>query len=188
MSEHAEKFIGHLEVLKERDRGALATLRHSLAFEPGSYPKAFPHVERFAGSAAHERDSRRLALYAVAGLFARHPRHESSRSFAAAFGEVLRRKSKPNDPNKSIEGRFVALLGADAENVVEYLRQAISLLASEDIGLNYARLLDDLTIWMNPVSDSARRDQKRQNWARDFYRVSQMTNTASNSSTNEKED
>ncbi|MGI0813526.1 hypothetical protein ACRCPG_33695 [Pseudomonas aeruginosa] len=37
MSEHAEQFIAHLHALKERDRGALAALRHSLAFAPGCY-------------------------------------------------------------------------------------------------------------------------------------------------------
>jgi len=175
VSEHAEQFIAHLEGLRARDRGALAALRHSLAFDPGCYPKAFPYVERFAGAAAHERDARRLALYLVAGLYARHPQHQPGQSFAAAFGDLLHRRSKPKEPNKSIEGRFVALLGADAENLHEYLRQAISLLAAENIGLNYARLLDDLTLWLNPGIDPARRDQKRQSWARDFYRAVQAT-------------
>lgn len=166
MSEHAEQFIAHLIALKERDRGAMAVLRHSLAFEPGCYPKAFPYVERFVGSAVHERDARRLALYAVAGLFALHP-HQQGQSFATALGELLRRRESP-----SIEGRFIALLGADAENIVEYLRQAVSLLAAEDIGCDYARLLADLSQWMNPNADPSR---LRQRWARDFYRAVQAT-------------
>ncbi|EIK54347.1 CRISPR-associated Cse2 family protein [Stutzerimonas stutzeri TS44] len=164
MSEHAEQFIAHLIALKARDRGALAALRHSLAFEPGSYPRAFPYVERFAGAVAHERDARRLALYAVAGLFARHP-HKQAQSFATAMGELMSRRQSP-----SIEGRFIALLGADAENIVEYLRQAVSLLAADDIGCDYARLLDDLTQWLNPNADPSR---LRQRWARDFYRAAQ---------------
>lgn len=164
MSEHAEQFIAHLNALKERDRGALAALRHSLAFEPGSYPKAFPYVERFAGAAVHERAARRLALYAVAGLFARHPQ-QGSQSFATTLGELMARRQSP-----SIEGRFVALLGADAENIVDYLRQAVSLLAADDIGCDYARLLDDLSQWLNPHADPSR---LRQRWARDFYRAVQ---------------
>ncbi|MEO4045673.1 type I-E CRISPR-associated protein Cse2/CasB [Pseudomonas sp. CAU 1711] len=164
MSEHAEQFIAHLHALKERDRGALAALRHSLAFEPGCYPRAFPYVERFAGAAVHERDARRLALYAVAGLFARHPQSHSQ-SLAAALGELMARRQSP-----SIEGRFIALLGADAENIVDYLRQAVSLLAAEDIGCDYARLLDDLSHWLNPNADPSR---LRQHWARDFYRAAQ---------------
>lgn len=167
MSEHATAFVAHLQRLKESDRGALATLRHSLAFEPGSYPKAFPYVERFVGSALHERDARRLALYAVAGLFARHPDHKAQ-SFASAFGELMRSRN-----SESIEKRFIALLGADAENIVDYLRQAVSLLAAEGIGCDYARLLDDLSCWMNPIIDAPERNRVRRHWARDFYRAVQ---------------
>ena len=172
MSEHAEQFIAHLHALKERDRGALAALRHSLAFEPGCYPRAFPYVERFAGAAVHERDARRLALYAVAGLFARHPQ-QSPQSFAAAFGELMSRRQSP-----SIEGRFIALLGADAENVVDYLRQAISLLAADGIGCDYARLLDDLSRWLSPAGDPS---LLRQRWARDFYRAAQASHEPTDS-------
>lgn len=162
MSEHTESFIAHLIALEKRDRGALATLRHSLAFEPGTYVKAFPHVERFTGVARHERDPYRLALYLGAGLFARHP-HTHERSFATALGELMRKRE-----SQSIEGRFVALLSADAENIAVYLRQAISLLASDNLGLNYANLLRDLSVWLNPNIDPSR---LRQQWARDFYRA-----------------
>ncbi|MDR0701763.1 MAG: type I-E CRISPR-associated protein Cse2/CasB [Azoarcus sp.] len=167
MNEHSRSFIRYLQTLKERDKGALAVLRHSLAFEPGTYSKAFSYIERFAGEAAHERDARRLAPYAVAALFARHPHHTENKSFAAAFGELMRRRE-----SDSIERRFIALLGADAENIVDYLRQATSLLAAEDIGCDYARLLEDLSSWMNPLKIE-KRDNLRQHWARDFYRAMQ---------------
>lgn len=167
MSDHADDFIQYLQNLKSRDRGALATLRHSLAFDPGTYPKAFPYVERFAGSATHERDARRVALYTIAGLYARHP-EQASQSFATALGELMRRRE-----TTSVEQRFVALLGADPENIADYLRQAISLLAAENIGCDYARLLDDLSRWMNPNVNQSERDRLRQRWARDFYRAAQ---------------
>ncbi|TBV04968.1 type I-E CRISPR-associated protein Cse2/CasB [Stutzerimonas kirkiae] len=166
MSTHSEQFVAHLQGF---DRRALAVLRHSLAFAPGSDTRAFPYVERFAGAAVHEHDARRLALYAVAALFARHPQ-QAGRSFATAFGELLSRRSTPREPNKSIEGRFIALLGADAENIVDYLRQAVSLLSAEDLGFDYARLLDDLSRWLNPRFDPS---DLRQRWARDFYRAAQ---------------
>lgn len=167
MSDHADDFIYYLQSLKSRDRGALATLRHSLAFEPGAYPKAFPYVERFVGNAAHERDARRLALYTVAGLYARHP-EQASQSFATALGELMHRRK-----SASVEQRFITLLGADPENIANYLRQAVSLLASENISCDYARLLDDLSRWMNPAADQTERDRLRQRWARDFYRAAQ---------------
>lgn len=171
MSEHAEKFVAHLNTLNDKDRGAMAALRHSLAFEPGAYPKAYPYVESFVGSDTHERDAYRLALYAVAGLFARHP-HQRAQSLASAFGELMQLRSKPGEPNKSIESRFIALLGADAENVVDYLRQIVTLLASDGVGLDYARLLVDLSQWLNPHYDHSR---LRQRWAREFYRSAQST-------------
>lgn len=165
---NTEAFIAHLEALNQRNRGALAALRHSLAFAPGSDPRAYPYVERFAGNAAHERDARRLALYAVAGLYALHPQ-QATQSLGSALGELYR------DGSGSIEGRFIALLGADPENIVDYLRQAISLLAAKSLGLDYGRLLDDLSQWMNPHSDPG---WLRQRWARDFYRAAQPTPAA----------
>lgn len=174
MSEHAERFIEYLLRLagKQGDRGAMATLRHSLAFAPGCYPPAYPYVEPFVGNERSVRDARRLALYGVAGLFARHPEHRPQ-SFASAFGELLRRHVSAGKGNgESVEKRFIALLGADPENVLDYLRQAISLLAATELGLDYARLLDDLSHWMRPEGD---RDRLRQIWARDFYRAAQAT-------------
>ncbi|MDX3905106.1 MAG: type I-E CRISPR-associated protein Cse2/CasB [Pigmentiphaga sp.] len=164
----AQDFVAHLEgLVRKKDNAALARLRHSLAFPPGSYPPAFPHVERFVPADAHERDAYRLALYVVAGLFARHPQ-QTSRSFASAFADLQRRRE-----SGSIEQRFVALLGADPDNIANYLRQATTLLAADGIGLDYVQLIEDLSRWMNPYIDPVRRDRIRQHWARDFYRAAQ---------------
>jgi CRISPR system Cascade subunit CasB len=161
-------FIEYLQSLQDRrERKAVATLRHSLAFVPGTYPPAFPYVERFVSTEAHERDGRRLALYAVAGLFALHPLQQE-RSFSRAFGELMAGRN-----SASIEQRFVALLSADSDNVVTYMRQAVSLLKADSQGFDYAGLLDDLGRWMNPFLDPERRDLIRQRWARDFYRSNQ---------------
>lgn len=165
VSEHAQRFLLYLQSLKKQNRGALAQLRRSLAFDPGTYSPAYPYVERFVSKDSHELDARRLALYVVAGLFARHP-GVGTKNFAAAFGELFCKRN-----SDSIEKRFIALLAADAENIHAYLRQAISLLAAGDISLDYAALLDDLTLWMSPWGDTDRLDRLRQRWARDFYRV-----------------
>lgn len=165
MSEHADQFVKHLQTLDEDNRGAMATLRHSLAFAPGAFPGAYPYVERFVSRDRHASDARRLALYAVAGLFALHP-EQQARSFAAAFGALWREKERD-----SIEKRFIALLSADAENIVDYLRQATRLLKSESYGYDYAGLLDALAIWMDPRAGQERLDRLRRDWARDFYRA-----------------
>lgn len=164
MSEHSTAFVAHLARIAEHDRGALAALRRSVAFDPGAYPPAYPSVERFSGAAVREDDSRRRALYIVAGLFAMHPRHAVGAPIGTATGVLMRRRA-----SESIEGRFIALLAADPENVHQYLRPLISLLAADGIGVDYASLLDDLTIYVNPFADQ-RRDTVRQRWARDFYR------------------
>lgn len=165
MSAHSMDFVAYLVGLTDRDRGALATLRHSLAFAPGAYPPAYPVVERFVGANVHADDARRLALYVVAGLFALHPRHAHGTSIGTALGTLMARRG-----SDSIEGRFVALLSADPEHVHEYLRQLVSLLAAEGIAFDYAQLLDALSAHLNRFADD-RRDAVRQRWARDFYRM-----------------
>jgi CRISPR system Cascade subunit CasB len=165
MSEFAQRFIAHLQDLHERDRGAMAVLRRSLGFAPGGYPPAYPYVERFVSAERHAQDASRLALYLTAGLYAAHPR-QGEKSLADSLGELMLQRD-----SASIEQRFVALLGADAENVAVYLRQIISLLAADDRPLDYRALLRDLGIWLNPQIDAERLDSIRQRWARDFYRA-----------------
>jgi len=165
MSEYAQNFIAHLERLYDRDRGALAVLRRSLGFAPGTYVPAYPYVERFVAAERHAQDASRLALYLVAGLYAANPR-QAEQSLATSLGGLMRLRD-----SASIEQRFIALLGADAENLAFYLRQIISLLAAGDQPLDYSALLQDVSLWLNTRIDSERRDAVRQRWARDFYRA-----------------
>jgi CRISPR system Cascade subunit CasB len=164
-STHARDFVAYLEALAEKDRGALAALRRSLGFRPGGYPAAFPFVERFVGHDRHAEDPLRKALYLVAGLYALHPAHRDNESFAAAFGQLRVQRG-----SESIEKRFIALLSSDPENMPNYLRQAVSLLAAEGLAFDYAALLTDLSRWLNPFAQE-QRDALRQRWARDFYRA-----------------
>lgn len=161
-NETSARFIQYLKESFERNTAARATLRRSLAFEPGCWPPAYPWVERFAGESS---DAQRRALYAVAALYARHPQ-QGSATLASALGQLMAdRKSD------SIEKRFVALLAADAENLMDYLRQIISLLAADEKAIDYAALLDDLRVLLNPYADPDWRDRIRQQWARAFYRA-----------------
>lgn len=172
MSDHAQSFITHLISLKDRDRGALAHLKRSLGFDPGAYPGAYPYVERFVGADKHADDPRRHALYLTAGLFALHSVHCEDMSFATALGRVgwLRKSGNIEQRSSNIERRFIALLGAEPESLPTLLRQSVSLLAADDQGCDYVRLLDDLARWLDPFQPEAR-DQLRQRWARDFYRA-----------------
>jgi CRISPR system Cascade subunit CasB len=176
MNTREDRFVQHLIALNEKkDRGPMATLRHSLAFEPGQYVKALPLVEPFVVKDWHAQDSRRLALYAVAGLYAKHPQQRDGKSLSAAFGEFQRDRRNEGRSN-SLERRFIALLEADESAVLDHLRQVIALLSSTDAGLDYHQLLLDLTTWMNPLSPYL--DKVKQRWARDFYIASQPSNEA----------
>ena len=168
MSEHAQSFITYLTSLKEYDRGAFAHLKRSLGFEPGSYPRAYPYVERFVGADKHADDPWRKALYLTAGIYAYHPQHSPNTSLAAAFGRLARERG-----SGSLEQRFIALLGAESESLPSLLRQMVSLLNADGIGCDYARLLDDLARWFGALdtADERKRDWVRQQWARDFYRA-----------------
>jgi CRISPR system Cascade subunit CasB len=168
VTSHCQPLVEHLQRLKsQKQLGPLATLRHSLAFSPGAYPPAYPIVERYVGRERHALDGRRLALYVVAGLYARNPRQQAQ-SFATAWAHL-----KLKSGSESIEHRFIALLEADADSVAEHLRHAFSLLAAHDIGCDFAALGDDLCVWMDPQADPNRRDRIRQQWVRDFYRALQ---------------
>lgn len=164
MSDLGQNFVRHLQRLREQDRGALATLRRSLSFAPGAYPPAYPYIERFAGVDRQASDPFRLALYLVAGLYALHPETSTS-SLASGLGELMHRRD-----SGSIESRFIALLGADPENLAEYLRHTVTLFAADKLGIDHCMLLDDLVVWLNPYA-SEKRDQIRQKWAREFYGI-----------------
>ena len=165
MSEHAQAFITYLSELEQHDRGALAHLRRSLGFAPGTFPRAYPYVERFVSRDSHAEDPRRKALYLAAGLFALHPEHRDGETLASALGALARDRE-----SASIEQRFIALLGTEPESLPSLLRQTVSLLAADDRPCDYVRLLDDLSLWLKPFATDGR-DWIRQRWARDFYRV-----------------
>ncbi len=164
MSDQSQAFVLHLQSLAESNRGALAALRRSAGFSPGAYPPAFPYVERFVPGDLHAEDSYRLALYVTAALFARNPVHVEGRSMAAALGDLMRERK-----SDSIEKRFIALLAADADDLPNYLRQIVALLAADGYALDYSNLLNDLSRYLNPFRPDDR-DRVRQRWARDFYK------------------
>lgn len=178
MSELHTRFIAHLEALKERDRGALAALRHSLSFTPGTHAPAMPWVEPFAVKDG-TREPQRLALYLVAGLYAAHPRHCGGAPLARGLGQVKIRRD-----STSIERRFIALLSADAESLPVHLRHAVALLAAEELPCDYTQLADDLARWLDPWQDEAR-DRVRQRWAREFYRQLAQADTTTETAATE---
>lgn len=165
MNDAYQAFVEHLQRLAETNRGALAELRRSLTFSPGTAPRVFPHVEPFLARDEHPDSARRLACYLTAGLFALHPQQQAT-TLGRAMGELYRQQEQ----SPSVEGRFIALLESDGETLAEPLRHCVSLLKAHDLAIDYRALLVDLIIWFNPNRQDEL-DKLRRRWACDFYRT-----------------
>lgn len=155
------------------DRGTLAALRRGLAVEEeqlfelyGYLPPSF-----LAGLPAGED---RLYLM-VAALFGYHPAYFTEAELKERhrnLGESLRLLALAKAPAggeeedllpEPLKRRMEALLGAHRDDLFGYLRQAISLLKTEEIKVDWAQLLSDLQAW----EWSGRPVQWR--WSRSFY-------------------
>jgi CRISPR system Cascade subunit CasB len=149
-------FIDYLYTLaKKEDRGALATLRRGLGQPPGTVTEMFRYV------IPHLPNDRRQerACFLIAPLFALHPKIAESGNMGAHLA-----RTRTEAGEEALERRFTALLSAHADDLAEYLRQAVSFLKSkEEIPVNWNQLFWDILNW----DDEDRRVQKE--WARAFW-------------------
>jgi CRISPR system Cascade subunit CasB len=150
-------FIDWLEARRGEDPRIRADLKRSLAFEPAAYVPAFRWVEPFLQGDCSPW--RRKAHYLVAGLWALHGEQEGSR---VGLGVAVARHQNQSN-SSSTEGRFIALLDADEDQLPHRLRQMVSLLKEQS--LDFGALLEGILRWRN--------DSKwtQNDWARDFYRT-----------------
>lgn len=171
VDERAARFVSELAQL---DRGDLAGLRRSLGGdERGAYWLEGLYVRSGYGEAkAHEKE----ALGLVAGLYALKPpsrddkeegqeaEQEQAEAKAAApapsIGVLMGRLYTAQGARPSTEKRFLALLDADRDGLPHHLRQAVTLLATENLTPDWTQLVGDLLYWG---------DRVRRRWARDFY-------------------
>ena len=163
MSEKTDRFVSYLWKL---DRKAFAELRRSLSDEPGRAIPAIPYVERFTlGEYAWNRQM----YYLVAGLFClveRPLEHGATppKPVEQSFGRSVGRLYLAKEKSASTERRFIRLLGADAGQLAERLRQMTTLLHSESVPVGWSMLLNDLFYWHTDNRNIQHR------WAKDFYR------------------
>jgi len=149
-------FIQHLFDLTDReDRGAISELRRSLV--SGNDILATRHVLPWLGGDVGSR--RESVALLVAGLYALHP----DRTTGSNFGHSMRRVWQAQDKRSSNEQRFVALLNAHPEDLPYSLRQAVNLIRSHEIPLDWAQLYRDICNW----SRADRFVQRK--WARAFW-------------------
>ena len=160
MSENQEHtFIRYLQSLKESDqRGALADLRRGLGHAPGSAPQMYRYIiPRLPNNPPPWMEQ---SYYLVAALFASHPESTDKGDFGKHMA-----KARAEGNEVALERRFTALLSAHADDLPNYLRQAVSLLKSKDIPVNWTELLTNLNWWSHPEYG----DRVRKRWATSFW-------------------
>lgn len=163
-------FVGELETLRERDRGAMAALRRNA----GETLEDARGVAWMHGRLYRELRRKNDEMYfLVATLFD----WNRKRSIGGGDVGVTMRLLAQEAGEEAIERRFLALLDAEFDDIHDAqdgfkkgggelafrLRQMVKLAASSEIGLNWAVLLADLCCWNTPGKPV----QKK--WARNFY-------------------
>ena len=168
-----EQFIRNLEDLKEGERSRL----RRLAGQP--LDETVRGFDLFTGLwwPLRERSSkapRREASWLVAKLYGAFPiPHGRSDRVAPTLAQILG-ECEPRDEHgrPRFRGRLDALLCAPLSALDPHLRWALSVVAdavekSTCAGLDWAQLLDDLSIWDRGEEQRRRRDI-RGIWAQDY--------------------
>ncbi|MDB5311577.1 MAG: CRISPR-associated protein Cse2 family [Gemmataceae bacterium] len=141
------------------DRAVLAHLRRGLGGQPDYTLARVGWLFRTVRDSADDRELDSAVL--AAGLFAwvnGNCRQDDGANFGRAFGYGLN-----EDDKKKREKRFTDLLDTDRAELPYKLRQTLTLIARDKIGLDWVRLIHDLIHW----DDADRRVQK--DWARGFW-------------------
>ena len=156
-------FIEYLEEHRE-DRALMASLRRGLAQPKGQSAEVSRVVQCWLSP-----DSPRWledAYYSVAPLFGlHHDEIADEGNMGSHFRELY---PHGEEIPTNVERRFMQLLSSDASMLDNSLRQAISLLKSKEVGVNWQQLLDDVMAWKHTED---RRDQVRLAWSRAFWRT-----------------
>lgn len=171
VEQRREEFIAHLYRLHyhltSTNPRLQADARRILARLRRSAVGARQEVEAYEIVFAHNPPrAEEKSWLLIAGLFALHPQPfptgPGSRTIGASMRELESRRGE------SATKRFLQLVSADSNALPHYLRQAVRLLDSSDVTLNYRRLLQDVHVLLS--DDAIRAQEVRLEWARDFYR------------------
>jgi CRISPR system Cascade subunit CasB len=156
------EFVGRLEALAGRGgvRADVARLRRCAGRMLGECPEVFQLFYRLLPHAVHGNEQREERYFLVATLYALNQRSSTARDFGATMSAVAASRGPGRE---GIDRRMAVLLDAPLDDLSFRLRQLVALAASQDIGINWGSLLDDLLWWDHP----ARRVQKR--WARSYF-------------------
>ena len=151
--------LGKLANPDDPDRAALAHLRRGLCGPPDYTLSRVGWLFRTVPTETNDRVLDNAIL--AAGLFAWVKGvcpQNGNVNFGRAFGSGL-----SDDDKAQREKRFTDLLNTDVEELPYKLRQAITLIARDKIGLDWVTLIKHLIHWQ----DAGRWVQK--DWARGFW-------------------
>lgn len=168
--ERPARFVAEL---KRLERGPLAQLRRGLGGDERSVYWLEGLYTRTGYGEAKPGSKRVLQL--LAGLYALKPQARdgdeeneapnpaeamAKAEKAPSIGRLMGRLYVSQGARPSTEKRFLALLDADRDGLNYQMRQAVMLLATEDLTPDWVRLAQDLLHW---------NDITRRRWAQDFY-------------------
>jgi CRISPR type I-E-associated protein CasB/Cse2 len=158
--EYQNPFLEFLHSHRD-DRGLMASLRRGLA-QPNS-AEVHRVIQCFLSS--NDKPWLESAYYTIGPLFALHHDNVADKG---NMGTHFRAMCEPGeDPPRNIERRFMQLLASDANELDDLLRQAVSLLKSKDVAVNWQQLLADVLAWKHTEDQ---RDIVRKQWSRTFWR------------------
>jgi CRISPR system Cascade subunit CasB len=114
----------------------------------------------------------------IAGLFATNPHRTLAQ---CSLGTSMRALQELR--GDSATRRFDQLLQIDRAALPHHLRQIIRLLASDNIPINYAGLLDDLVLLLGDNRRDQAAHRVRLRWARDFHTAPTTKTTTTTATT-----
>lgn len=156
----------------------LARLRRAVTAEPGSIPDVWADtvgvVQDEPDLIRYERDDRpsdyERAAHEAITLYALHQQSKSTAVHrdGISLGAAARRLAQATGREDAVRARFHAVAAAEtAAGVRHHLRALVTMLRSEGIQLDYARLAVDLRQLHGRVGA----DRVRLRWGRDFHRA-----------------
>lgn len=173
--------LGRVSVLQERSLadnsravGALARLRRAVGTPPGAVSEVWEEtiglVPESRLGRTDEPSAAEFAVHHAMTLFALHRQgrsryaHVRDIGTGTALARLARRRGSEGE-SEGVRRRFDALLtAAHPAEGAHHLRGLVLLLRSEEIGLDYGHLAEDLSALWTPQ----RRNSVRLTWARQY--------------------
>lgn len=159
-------------------RASLARLRRGIGHTPGEFPELWGNFlldlpEELLGH-GREISKAEWAIYTALTVFAFHqqgkerenePMHKSGVSLGMAARQLI--KNEEEDRERIARRFYPVAMASDMTELAVCLRSLVSLLRTEGIALDYARLAADLYLFQLPSTA----DGVKLRWGEDFCRI-----------------